>query len=71
MAGGLENLAQHILGDSGIESTHIQCPFVWLRSGASRDVARLAAGGRHGIARHGRADGRRDGIVVLWDDHRS
>lgn len=68
MARRLENLTQHILSHARVQSSHIQGALVGLRGGAARDVAGLAAGGRHGVARHGRADGCGDGIVVLGDD---
>ena len=68
VAGGLEDLAQDVLGDARVQASHIQCAFVRLGGGAARDVARPSAGGRHDVCAHGRADGRRDGIRVLRDD---
>lgn len=67
----LENLAQHVLGDARVQSTDIEGPFVRLGSGAARSIARPATGGGHGVARHGRADGSWDWIVVLRNNYRS
>lgn len=65
---GLEDLAQDVLGDSRVQATHIQSSFVRLGSRTTRDIPSAAAGGRHDVCAHGRADGRRDGIRVLRDD---
>ena len=68
VAGGLKNLAKDVLRNPRIQPSHVQGAFVRLRGSAARDVARPAAGGRHNAGAHGRADGGRDGIVVLRDD---
>jgi hypothetical protein len=70
VASGLEDLTQHVLSDSGVQSTNIQRALVRLRGSATRNVARLAAGRGHGVGAHGRADGGRDRVVVLRDDDR-
>lgn len=77
MSSRLENLTQHIFSHSGVQSSHIQRAFVRFGSGATRDIARATAGGRHGghgpprhyTVAHGRADGSWDGIRVLRDDN--
>jgi hypothetical protein len=69
VAGRLEDLAQNVLGDSGVQSTNIQGPLVGLRRGATRGVGRAASARRgHDPSRHGRADGSRDWVRVLRDD---
>lgn len=68
MASGLKDLTQHVLGDAGVQASHIQGAFVRLGRGAARDIARSSAGRRHDVRAHGGADGRRDGVRVLRDD---
>jgi len=70
VAGGLENLAQHVLGDSGVQSTDVQGSLVGLGGSAARHVAGLAAGWGHWVAGHRGADGGGDGVGVLRDDDR-
>lgn len=70
VASRLEDLAQNVLSDSGIESTNVQGPLVRLRRGAARGVGGASgARRRHDASRHGRADGGRDGVRVLRDDN--
>lgn len=69
MASGFEDLTQNVLGDPRVQTTNVQCPLVRFRRSTARGVA-SSAGGRHDTTRHGRADRSRDGIGVLWDDHR-
>lgn len=70
MTGGLKDLAQNVLGDSRVESSHIERPLVRLGcctagkwAGAARrdDAAFVTA------ATHGRCDGSWNWIRVLWD----
>ena len=73
MASGLKDLAQHILRDAGVQSSHVQRPLVRFR-GCTASIGG-SAGGRHDAAlvsasTHGRGDGRRDGVVVLRDMER-
>lgn len=68
MASRLEDLPQHIFGDARVQASHIQGPFVRLRSGATRDVTGTATGWRHDIGAHGGADCSGNGVVVLGDD---
>ena len=67
MASRLEDLPQHVLGDARVQASHIQGPFVRLRSGATRDVAGTATGWRHDIGAHWGADCSGNGVVVLRD----
>jgi hypothetical protein len=70
VASRLEDLAQDVFRDTGVESTNVQGALVWLRGGATRGIARTStsAGGRHDTTRHGGADGGGDGVGVLGDD---
>lgn len=68
MSSGLEDLTKHVLSDPRVESSHIQSALVGLGSRATGHIARLAAGRGHGVARHGGANGRGNGVVVLRDD---
>jgi hypothetical protein len=69
VASRLENLAQDVLSDSGVESTNIQGPLVGLGRSAARGVGRAASARRgHDPSRHWRADGSRDWVRVLRDD---
>jgi hypothetical protein len=52
VASGLENLAQNVLGDTGVQASDIQCPLVRLRRSTARGVT-SSAGGRHDTTRHG------------------
>jgi hypothetical protein len=74
VASRLEDLPQHVLGDAGVESAHVQSALVGLGSRATGDVARASAAGRHAVqarvAGQGRAHGGGDRVRVLRDDHR-
>lgn len=65
----LEDLAQHILRDAGIQAADVQRPLIRLGGGAARE--RAAARRRHDlIARHGRGNSGRDGVRVGRDVQR-
>lgn len=70
MTGGLEDLAQDLLGDARVQATNIQRTLVGLGSGTTTE--RAAAAGRDDAAliaagAHRRGDGGRDGVSVLRD----
>lgn len=68
MAGGLEDLAQDVLGDPGVQATHIQGTLVRLRSSATTEGG-TAAGGHDAAlvaaATHRGSDCGRDRVGVL------
>ena len=70
MSCGLEDLTQHILRHPLVETPHVECALVRLGSGTSSEAT--SAAGRHDVvyAGHGRGDGGRDRVGVLWDVQR-
>lgn len=73
MAGRLENLAQDVFCDAGVQASNIQSTLVRLRSSAATE--RAAAGRRHNAAlvaasAHRRGDRGRDRVRVLRDVQR-
>lgn len=69
MASGLEDLAQDVLSNTRVQASDVQRSLVRLGRSPARSIA-SSAGGGHDTTRHGRADRGRDGVGVLWDDHR-
>lgn len=69
MPSGLKDLAQNILGDPWIQSSHIKRPLVGFRGGTT-DLTKSTSArrGKNTPSSHGGADSRRDRIVVLGDD---
>jgi len=66
MAGGLENLPEHILCNTWIKPSDIQRALVRFWGSTTHEAA--SAAWRHHPTRHWRCDGSRDRVRVLRDD---